>query len=45
MNYLHDELVHGVPRPGTVRRSTGADGLFPAEMAIHGRKPRMTQSR
>jgi len=35
----------GVPHPGTVRRSTGADGLCPAEMAIHGRKPRRTQSR
>jgi len=45
MNYLHYELARGVPRPGTAHRSTGADGLFPAEMAILGRKPRMTQSR
>jgi hypothetical protein len=45
MNYLHYELARGVPRPGTARRSTGADGPFPAEMAILDRKPRMTQSR
>ena len=45
MNYLHYELARGVPRPGTARRSTGADGLFPAEMAILGRKQRTLQSR
>jgi len=45
MNYLQYEPARGVPRPGSARRSTGADGLFPAETAILDRKPRMTQSR
>jgi hypothetical protein len=43
MNYLHCALARGGPRPGTARRSTGVDDLCPAEMAILGRKPRMTQ--
>jgi hypothetical protein len=45
MNYLRYELARGVPRPGTAHRSTDADGPYPAEMAILGRKPRMTPSR
>ena len=34
MNYLHYELARDVPRPGTERRNTGVDVLYPAEMAI-----------
>jgi len=45
MNYLHYQPARGVPRPGTARRSTGVDGLFPAVMAILDRKQRRSRIR
>jgi hypothetical protein len=38
MNYLHYELARDVPRPGTARRNTCVDGLYPAETAILDRR-------
>jgi hypothetical protein len=45
MNYLHSELVRGVPRPGTARRSTDVDGPYPAVAAILARKQRRSRIR
>jgi hypothetical protein len=45
MNYLHHELALGGQRRGSARRSTGADGLFPAVTAILDRKQRRSRIR